>query len=157
MIVKEEKKLSRRDMLKVGGVMALGLAYTKPMVQTVSAKNAFDVYIPGAGGGISSLGFDATYWQTAVTSWPAAFSPQNSFDDVFQLGQAAPGLTLGQALASAAFPATATAAILNAASLADYPLSQREVISYVQHAYETGQFEAVALWFNSFHNNGIAA
>ena len=34
--------VSRRDMIKAGGLLALGLAYSKPFVETVKAKPAFD-------------------------------------------------------------------------------------------------------------------
>ena len=42
----EKKLLNRRDVIKAGGLLALGLAYTKPMVETVLAKPAFDAYDP---------------------------------------------------------------------------------------------------------------
>ena len=42
----QEKKVSRREVIKAGGVVALGLAYSKPFVETVSAKQAFQNYPP---------------------------------------------------------------------------------------------------------------
>lgn len=46
---KQEKNLiTRRDVIKAGGLLAVGLAYSKPLVETVMAKPAFNGYDPGS-------------------------------------------------------------------------------------------------------------
>jgi hypothetical protein len=41
---KGTKRLSRRQLLKAGGVTALGFTFTTPVIQTVMAKPAFSSY-----------------------------------------------------------------------------------------------------------------
>lgn len=45
-----KQKISRRDVLKAGGVLAVGLAYNKPIVEMIQAKPAFAQYGGGGGG-----------------------------------------------------------------------------------------------------------
>jgi hypothetical protein len=40
----DARRMSRRQMLKTGGIAALGLAFTAPSIQMVSAKPAFKDY-----------------------------------------------------------------------------------------------------------------
>ena len=40
----DQKNVSRRDVIKAAGVLSLGLMYTKPFVEVIQAKPAFESY-----------------------------------------------------------------------------------------------------------------
>ena len=41
-----KRRISRRQAIKVGGLAALGMAFSKPLLQTIRPKPAFANYVP---------------------------------------------------------------------------------------------------------------
>lgn len=68
----EMDSASRRDFMKVAGIGALGLAYTSPIVETLSGGTQLTNYGPPNGGGGSSSSTPGG--GSSSSSWPAAKS-----------------------------------------------------------------------------------
>ncbi len=50
----DQKNISRRDVIKAAGALSLGLMYTKPFVEVIQAKPAFDDYKPKGNNGVGN-------------------------------------------------------------------------------------------------------
>jgi hypothetical protein len=89
------------------------------------------------------------FWKNSVGSWPAAYLPNADFDATFGVNGFNPNITLMQALnlgsgGKNSLARHAVAALLNSATSAvDYEMSTADVISAVQAAFASGDFESV--------------
>jgi hypothetical protein len=156
----QTKTISRRDMIRMAGVAAIGLAYVRPSVQTVYAKPAFDEYpVVSKLGGFSPGGWGNNGSEELFKE--LGYSRDNNFNDTFGLTgtgyeRKPEGATLGYILENrneqaenykpeAQLASHSIAALLNAAYFAQkyqgnpsenpYQLTPVQVISLVQQAY----------------------
>ena len=102
------------------------------------------------------------YWKQEqhFDSWPATLSPDDSFSAVFGV-QRVPDVTLLEALntgggGEAALGRHAVAALLNALSYptVEYFYTSAQVITMVQTAYTTGEFQAIKNQLNFWNEVG---
>jgi hypothetical protein len=158
MTEQKEKKFTRREMIKATGLVALGLTYSKPFIETVQARPAFNNYDPGKYLG----GYSPGYWKNknGKHPWPEGYSPDQDFDETFGLEPGTTGETLGSALEGNAsdgdgnLPMHAVAALLNAAYFEEYSLEPDDVIDLIVNAYNSSSasiIKALAEWLDNYH------
>ncbi|MCH9039217.1 MAG: hypothetical protein IIC23_07470 [Chloroflexi bacterium] len=68
-------KISRRQAIKVGGLAALGLAFSKPIISTIAPTPAFANY---AGNGCTP-----GFWKNHTSTWPSPYNADPLFESVF--------------------------------------------------------------------------
>ena len=120
---------------------------------TVTFVNAPPPPPPGSG---CTPGF----WKNSVGSWPAPYLPGQDFDATFGVNGFSPNISL---LAAAglggggknALARHAVAALLNSASAdVDYGMSTAQVVSAVQAAFASGNFESAKNGFEALNQLG---
>jgi hypothetical protein len=72
-----EKPVTRRQAVKLGGLVALGLVFHKPIIETIVPKPAFANYV--------GQGCTPGFWKNHTSSWPAPYTPTTLFKDVFTI------------------------------------------------------------------------
>lgn len=138
------KTFSRRDIIKAGGVIALGLTYSRPFIETVQARPAF--------AGYNSTGFSGLtpgFWkqQHHYQFW-TNYTPKDDYGQIFGVTPSF-NKDLGSALKQGgggekALGRHAVAGLLNAANPnVNYRYSESEIVALVQGAYQSGDFETV--------------
>ncbi|MFC0522030.1 hypothetical protein ACFFGV_00305 [Pontibacillus salicampi] len=91
---------------------------------------------------------------------PTGFDPNDSFNTTFDRNAFNPDITLEDALNLGggmlnALARASVAALLNAAHPdVNYPLTENQVISMFQDAFDSGEFEETALFFDELNNLG---
>lgn len=138
------RPFTRRQAIKAGGIAAVGLAFSKPLIETIYPKPAFANYVsikPGCSPG---------FWKNDADKWgakqwlPTGYSPIDVFDTVFgvtYLGSATLLTSLqGDSSGGTQLSRHATSALLSATH-PDIAFSHTEaqVIGLVQDAVNSGQ------------------
>lgn len=139
--------LTRRQLIKAGGIAAVGLAFTKPLIDTIYPKPAFAGYIPREPG---SEGCTPGYWKNHVGDW-IGYAPATAITSVFAIPANFSNID-DNLLAVLGYPEKtgqpeksamnllrhAVAALLNAAHLdVNYPRTEGEIITDVNAALST--------------------
>jgi hypothetical protein len=145
MTEQKQTKISRREMIKAAGLVSLGLLYTKPFVETIHAKSAFEGYDRGG------EGLTPGFWKQAhhFDRW-VGYSPDDKYGDLFSVDSSFGNLTLLQVLKQGgggekALGRHSVAALLNASNKEiNYLYDVKGVIAEVQGAYEAAANEAAA-------------
>jgi hypothetical protein len=73
--------ITRRQAIKAGGIAVVGLAFSKPLIETVWPKPAFAQYVT-----VKGQGCTPGYWKQRhhLDSWmPTGFSPDQTVVSVF--------------------------------------------------------------------------
>lgn len=137
-----EHRITRRQAIKAGGLIALGLVFHKPIIETIVPKPAFANYVGGQG---CTPGF----WKNHTSSWPAPYTPTTLFKNVFSVplvykSSLGGTKTLLQVLQQGggcekALGRHGVAALLNAAALgtSNFGLSVTQVKTTVNNALST--------------------
>lgn len=68
-------KISRRQAIKVGGLAALGLAFSKPIISTIAPTPAFANYV--------GKGCTPGFWKNHTSTWPPPYNADQLFESVF--------------------------------------------------------------------------
>lgn len=135
-------KISRRQAIKAGGLAALGLAFSQPIISTIAPKPAFADY--------GGSGCTPGYWKNHHSSWPSPYDTDTAFDSVFNVPAAyASSLGSPKSLDDAlnqggecekALGRHGVAAFLNALALGatNYGITSTAVVNAVNGALATG-------------------
>jgi hypothetical protein len=74
------RPITRRQAIMAGGIAVVGLAFSKPLIETVMPKPAFANYVTNGGGGSCTPG----YWKThPVSLWPSGVVKGTQLGTVF--------------------------------------------------------------------------
>lgn len=135
-------KISRRQAIKAGGLAALGLAFSKPIVSTIMPTPAFANY--------ATSGCTPGFWKNHHSSWPSPYDANPHYDTVFTVpsgyaGSLGSPKTLDDALRQGggcekALGRHSVAAFLNALILGatSFGMSSPDVLTMTNNALATG-------------------
>jgi hypothetical protein len=164
-----DEGLTRREILRRGAGVGAAVIWAVPVVQSVGLTRALASQTSGEGGTTTttsttsttttttttppSLGRSPGYWgNKPLVEFPAPYTREGRVGDIFGVPSEFDGVTLHEILTrNNVYKGTVgtliragVAAVLNAASIAGYPLTVDQVVALVNQALASGDKDQIA-------------